>query len=95
MIHAFGRDILSARMRHFTGTEKGELALAIVFVIGGLCIIVHPIEMTIFNGASGRYGGSGVVSIQHVSKEQARYGGGVAALLGMGFASFVLYRARQ
>jgi hypothetical protein len=82
-------------MRRFTGTEKAGLAVASVIVIGGLLMIIHPIDMTVFSGGYGIYGTGGPVSLQHVSKEMSRYSGGAAVLLGLGFASFVLCRSRE
>jgi len=66
-----------------------------VFVIGGLLMIVHPIDMAIFHPpGDGSYDG-GNSFLEHVTKEMARYIGVRAILLGVGFASFVLCRSRE
>ena len=82
-------------MSRLTGTQKGGLALASVFVIGGLLMIVHPIDMVVLHPASPRYTDGVGMASQHVTKETSREIGSGAMLLGVAFASFVLCRSRE
>gem|GEM_PF-2312463 len=84
-----------AEMRRITGTEKGGIALASVFIIGGLCMMFHPMEMFVLHPGHGRYNDRGSRPPEHVTKQGARAIGVGAILFGVGFASFVLYRPRQ
>jgi len=86
------QDILWFEMRPLTGTEKGGLALAAVLVIGGFCMIAHPMEMFVLHPPE--YRSPGLTWAEHISKEKARGIGGGAILTGVLFASFVLYRPR-
>ena len=85
---------MAPEMRRFTGTEKGGIACASLFVIGGLLMIVHPIDMGVVRSGLGRYG-TGSLPPEHVSKEMTREIGGAVVLAGVGFACFVLYRCRE
>lgn len=82
-------------MSRFNGTEKAGLVLAVVIIIVGFCMIVHPIAMYVFHPTGAPYVGSGDGAPQHVSKETARFVGGGAILLGAGIAGIVLYRPRS
>lgn len=66
-----------------------------MIIIGGLLMIVHPIDMEVLHPSYRSYSRNGGMVSQHVSKEMARYIGGGAMLLGVAFASFVLFRSRE
>jgi len=80
-------------MRRLTGTEKGGLVLAAVLVIGGFCMIIHPMELFVLHPPE--YRSRGLTWSEHISKQKAREIGGGAVLTGVVFASFVFYRPRQ
>jgi len=81
-------------MRRFTGTEKAALALAGVLIIGGLCMVVHPMDMLIFHPDKAPYVGT-VDTSQHVSKNMARYIGGGTVLMGAVIAALIIFSPRN
>jgi len=69
--------------------------LAIFLIIGGFCMIVHPMEMFVLHPGHGRYTTGRSRPPEHVSKQGAREIGGGAIFFGVVFASFVLYRSPE
>lgn len=84
-------------MRRLTTIEKGTLTLALVFVVIGVCMIVHPTEMFMFHpvGSNARNLLGPAPSLSHVSEQEVQLYGGIAVLMGIGIGWLALYRPRN
>ena len=68
--------------------------MASIFIIGGILMIVHPLEMFIPHPDE-LYSRGGSPQAERVTKQKAREIGGGAILIGVVFASLVIYRPRE
>ncbi len=76
-------------MRRLNGPELGILAIAAVFVIVGVVMLVHPTESVVFHEA---YRWVHSSPIEHVSKTESRIYGILAIIFGGGFVWLVFYK---
>jgi hypothetical protein len=77
-------------LKRFNGIEKAGILLASMLIIGGACLAIHPTELNVVQG-TGRFASS----LEHVSKDGARFAGCVSIAFGVGFAAFALCRSRE
>jgi hypothetical protein len=83
-------------VRRFSGIEKGGLVLAAALIIGGFCMVVHPMEMFVpASGGHGRYAPIGSTLPERVSQQKAREIGAGVILSSVAFAAFIFYRPRE
>ena len=75
-------------MRRFTGTEWGIFVLALVFIVVGGNMTIHPTETEVTHEAY-RWVHA---SVEHISKQGARVYGVLAILSGLGFLWLLFYK---
>jgi len=79
-------------MRHLNAVEKGALALAVFFAVGGMTILVRPVELTFFPAGDHRVPVHFRSQPVHISVESARVFGCVGLFMGFGLGCLVFYR---
>ena len=81
-------------MRRFTAIEKSAIALGLLFVVFGACMLIHPMETNALhlgmNGFTWR-----TAQLEHVSKRGSKIYGGIAIVLGGGIISLACYRGKN
>jgi hypothetical protein len=85
-------------MRRLTPLERGATLIALVFLIVGVFMIVHPAEMTVFPPGPGPGVYKAMLdpnpSPEHVSKKKCQKYGGFLIAVGLGIGWLAFYRGR-
>jgi hypothetical protein len=83
-------------VRRLTATEKGGIALGVLFIVVGAFNVIHPVAGLVSHPSdTGGYLPSSPEPFELVSTEKARVYGAGAVLLGAGIVSLALYRKRE
>ena len=84
-------------MKRLSTMERVGLAVAAMFIVFGVYLIVHPTEAYVPHAGSGRY--QSIIghdpAAEHVTKTGARIYGFLSVGLGAGFACVAFYRPRK